>query len=342
MYESFYGLAERPFELTVRPRFVFLSPGHREALAALHYGVSARRALTLVLGEAGTGKTTLVYAAMDTQRRQNVTPVYLNNPTLTRAEFLEWLGSRFKLRQEVWGSKVRLLDELELVLSERRRRGNPWALMLDEAQSLPDELLEEVRLLTNLERDEEKLLPVVMLGQPELAERLDQPAMRHLRQRVAVRCTLGPLSLRETAAYVAKRVSVAGGDGLQVFTREAVELIHQRSGGIPRTINVICDNALLAGFALGRRPVDRDVVAEASADLGFEEAAPAAAPPTPATPSGPGGSFAPPPGPTTPQGQAAGAPALVPVPARATVRAPLDGQALAPVVARRRKRFFFF
>jgi general secretion pathway protein A len=271
MYEQFFGLTERPFELTVRPRFVFLTAGHREALAALQYGVSTGRALTLVLGEAGTGKTTVAYAAMDDHRGHNITPVYLSNPTITRPEFVEWLAGAFRLSGAAATSKVRLLRELERALIDRRTTGNPWVLIVDEAQSLPDELLEEIRLITNLEHAEEKLLPVVLLGQPELGERLGEPGMRHLKQRIAVRCTLGPLGPRETAAYVAKRIRVAGGDGVNVFTREAVELIHRRSGGVPRTINVICDNALVSGYALGRRPVDRDVVDEVSRELEFTD-----------------------------------------------------------------------
>lgn len=274
MYEKFFGLSERPFELTVRPRFVFLTTGHREALSTLQYGVATRRALTLVLGEAGTGKTTLAYAAMDSHRGQNVTPVYLSNPTLSRAEFTEWLAAQFRLGPEAGASKTKLLAELQSALGERRGRGNTWMLMVDEAQSLPDELLEEIRLLTNLEFEEQKLLPVVLLGQPELGERLNHPRLRHLKQRVAVRCTLGPLNGRETAAYIAKRIRVAGGEGLTVFTREAVELVHVKAGGIPRTVNVICDNALLSAFAQGLRPVDVEVVEEVSADLDLQPVVP--------------------------------------------------------------------
>ena len=350
MYEEFFGLSERPFELTVRPRFVFLTPGHREALATLQYGVTTRRALTLVLGDAGTGKTTLAYAAMDGQRGRDITPVYLGNPTLTRQEFFEWLASRFQLSASAQGSKFRLLDDLEQTLAERRARGNPWVLLVDEAQSLPDELLEELRLLTNIERGEEKLLPIVMLGQPEFGERLNHPAMRPLKQRVAVRCVLGPLSARETAAYVAKRISVAGGNGLEVFTREAVELIHRRSGGIPRAVNVLCDNALLSGFAVGRKPVDAAVVDEVSADLdlGVGEPEPPRATPAQRAPAPPaaaqaaarngnggvahGQSHAP-----------AHAPAPRPAPPMATSQPVSPGASLFKTdEPKRRKRFFFF
>lgn len=267
MYETFFGLTERPFELTVRPRFVFLTAGHREALSTLEYGVATSRPLTLVLGEAGTGKTTLAYAAMENHRGANVTPVYLGNPTMSRPEFVEWVAGEFRLSPAARASKPAMLGELARVLADRRERGNPWMLMVDEAQSLPDEILEEIRLLTNLERDEQKLLPIVLLGQPELGDRLNQPGLRQFKQRVALRCTLRPLDMRETAAYIAKRLRVAGGDGLHVFTREAVELIHRRSGGIPRTINVLCDNALLSAFAQDLRPVDADVVEEVSLDL---------------------------------------------------------------------------
>jgi len=141
--------------------------------------------------------------------------------------------------------------------------------VVDEAQSLPDELLEEVRLLANIESSTEKLVPVVLAGQPELADRLNAPGLHNLKQRVALRCSLPPLDLRETAAYIAKRIHLAGGNGAQIFTADAVRLIHERSHGVPRTISVICDNALVNGFALDRRPVDADLVLDVCRDFDF-------------------------------------------------------------------------
>ena len=160
-----------------------------------------------------------------------------------------------------------LLEQLERSLRDRRARGEITALVIDEAQSLSVELLEEVRLLANIETPTEKLLPLVLAGQPELADRLNDPALRQLKQRVALRCELNPLELSETAAYIASRIRTAGGEASKLFTREAVVLIHEFSEGIPRTISVMCDNALLGGMALGRQPVDREIVNEVCRDF---------------------------------------------------------------------------
>jgi general secretion pathway protein A len=265
MYESFYGLKARPFDLTSDPRYLFLTGKHREALSNLEYGISARKGITLLVGEAGTGKTTLIRAVLEAQRAQDGI-VYLNNPTLTRDEFLEFLAMSFGLPQGA-GSKARLLSDLGRVLEERLAAGKVSALIIDEAQSLPGSLLEEVRLLTNMESATEKLLPLVLAGHPELGDQLNQAGLRQLKQRVALRCVLGALDLRETAAYIAKRIHVAGGEGPQVFTWEAVEAVHRHSQGIPRTVNVICDNALVSGFALEERPVGRETVLEVCRDF---------------------------------------------------------------------------
>ena len=190
----------------------------------------------------------------------NVECVHLYNPTLTRAEFIEFLARAFGLSAHAAESKTALLYELEKVLLERRQAGIVPALIVDEAQSLPLELLEEIRLLANIETSEEKLLPVVLVGQPQLATRLNAPDLKQLKQRVALRCDLQPLSLNETAAYIAERVRIAGGDSARLFSPDALQVIHQCSTGIPRTISVICDNALVSGFATGQRPVGWEIV----------------------------------------------------------------------------------
>jgi general secretion pathway protein A len=267
MYQDFYGLRERPFELTANQRYLFMTPKHREALSTLEYGLFSAKALTLLIGEAGTGKTTVLQAALQSERCTNVRCVYVNNPSLTRHEFIELLASSFQLAVQASGSKTALLQELESVLRERRNRGEITALVVDEAQSMTTELLEEVRLLGNIETSDEKLLPLVLAGQPELGVRLEDPALRQLKQRVALRCALGPLQLAETAAYIAHRIRTAGGVPSRLFTRESVALIHEYSGGIPRTISVICDNALVSGLALDRCPVDRAIVLEVCNDF---------------------------------------------------------------------------
>ena len=271
MYEAFYGLRERPFDLTTNPRFLLLTGKHREALSNLQYGLMSRRGLTLLVGEAGTGKTTLVQATIQGFERQGAKIAYLNNPTLTRNEFYEFLAGAFELDPAVAQSKVQLLRELETKLGERRAAGILSGLILDEVQALPDELLEEVRLLANIETPTDKLLPIVLAGQPELADRLNQPSLRQLKQRVALRCYLEALDARETAEYIAGRIRVAGGNSVLVFTRQAVEAVFEGSGGIPRLISVICDNALISGFAADRRPVSRDIVDDVCRDFDLGE-----------------------------------------------------------------------
>ncbi len=267
MYQRFYGLRELPFELTPDPKYLFFTPRHREALSNLEYGLSAAKSITVLIGEAGTGKTTLLRAALASERCANVRCVYMNNPALTREEFVRMLANRFNLSAESAGSKAVLLNELEGVLLERRKRGEITALVIDEAQSLSDELLEEIRLLANIDTPSEKLLPLVMAGQPELSARLEETGLRQLKQRVALRCEITPFELHETAAYIASRLRTAGGVPSKLFSREAVSLIHEHSGGIPRTVSVICDNALLSGMALERQPVDQAIVLEVCRDF---------------------------------------------------------------------------
>ena len=287
MYEQFFDLRERPFDLTPSPRFLVLTDSHREALSNLEYGIASRKGITLLLGEAGAGKTTLIRTAVERQGAQ-VHCVHLSNPTLTREEFVEMLAAKFDLTDQAATSKASLLLELERVLIERRTRGESTVLIVDEAQSLSPELLEEIRLLANIETNDEKLMSLILAGQPELALRLNTPALRQLKQRIALRCELKPLALAETAAYLVGRIRAAGGKGAQVFTREAVALIHERAHGLPRTINVIADNALVSGFALGTRPVGRQVVREVCQDFDLDAGAvPAAGLQGPTAPSRP-------------------------------------------------------
>jgi general secretion pathway protein A len=284
VYEQFFGLAERPFDLTPNPRYLLLTPSHREALANLDYGISSRKGLIVVIGEAGTGKTTLIRRVLvkgvnGAGRLSSVRAVYLANPTLDRREFVEYLSRGFGLSAEAAASKASLLFELEEALIALRRANTSVALIIDEAQSLPYELMEEVRLLANIESDTEKLLPVILVGQPELALRLNDRQLRQLKQRVSLRCRLDPLDLHQTAAYIAHRVTLAGGDPASIFSREAVMAIYERARGIPRSINVLCDNALLSGFALDRKPIGSDIVAEVGDD--FDLSADATPPPDP-------------------------------------------------------------
>ena len=267
MYQSFYGLKEAPFELTANPKYLFFTGQHREALSNLEYGLSSAKPITLLVGEAGTGKSTLLRAALESERCRRVSCVYLNNPTLTRDEFVETLAARFDLGGNAERSKATLLGGLEAIVRDRQARGEITALVVDEAQALSNELLEEVRLLANMETKIGKLLPVVLAGQPELAVRLNEPGLRQLKQRIALRCELKPLDLPDTASYIASRIRTAGGDPGMIFTREAVTLIHEYSHGVPRTISVMCDNALMSGFALDQRRIDGHIVREVCRDF---------------------------------------------------------------------------
>ena len=267
MYERYYGLQERPFELTPNPRFLYMTPAHREALTTLEYGLSARTGMALLLGEAGTGKTTIVHAALQSQHTRQSLAVYLNNPSLTREEFVDFLATAFGLSPQAAQLKTRCITELTDLLAKRHVAGNASALIIDEAQVMPDALLEEVRLLANIESASEKLLSIILVGQPELAGRLNHPSLRQLKQRIGLRCELQPLTLAATAAYISARVRTAGREASTLFSGRAVELVHERSRGIPRSISVICDNALVAGFAMDRHLIDRDIVEEVCRDL---------------------------------------------------------------------------
>ena len=281
VYATYYGFDEAPFDLRPNPKFLFQNDRQREALSNIRYGLSTAKGFILILGDAGTGKTTLLRTALEDLRDTPSRFVLLSNPTLGREEFYEHLAREFGMSDEARSSKTRFLVELQTEVESRAAAGGITGLIVDEAQSLPYDLLEEIRLLGNMETPTKKLLNIVLSGQPELAARLNDPNLRQLKQRIALRCTLMPLSLSETSSYIAGRIRIAGGSPNAVFTREAVIAIHEASAGIPRMINVLCDNALITGFAALATPItaaiaedvcrDFDVSAEA-----VEQVAPAA------------------------------------------------------------------
>lgn len=269
LYAAYYGLSEAPFELTPNPRFLFLSTRQREALSNLRYALEASRGFTLILGDAGTGKTTLVRAAL-TEVKASSKYVVVNNPTLDRQEFYEYLARGLGLSSDAATSKARFLAELTRDLEARHEQGALTGLIVDEAQSLPHELLEEIRLLGNIETATTKLLNIVLCGQPELADRLNEASLRQLKQRISLRCELAPLSLAETASYVAGRLRIAGGSPADIFTRGAVVAAHEAARGIPRTINVVCENALIGGFAAQSKPIPQEIVESVIGDFDLE------------------------------------------------------------------------
>lgn len=265
MYTAFFGLREKPFSLSPDPRFLFLSGSHREALAHLLYGIEQGEGFIAVTGEVGTGKTTLCRTLL---RRldSDVESAFLFNPKLGPKELLESILEEFDLKSED-PSQRGLVATLNAFLLEKRREGRRVLLILDEAQGLEAETLEQVRLLSNLETERTKLLQILLLGQPELDAMLETQALRQLRQRIGVRWRLSPLQGAETLAYVAHRLRVAAGGERNLFTRPALRAIHRKSGGIPRRINVIADRALLAAYAAGSPRVDRRRVLAAAAEL---------------------------------------------------------------------------
>ena len=267
LYGPFFGLLEAPFDLTPNPRFLFLTPRQNEALSNLRYALATSRGFTLILGEAGTGKTTLVRAALAGIVDTTSHYVLVNNPTLGRDEFYELLASEFNLSAAAARSKTRFLTELQKQVEARFAAGGMTGLIIDEAQSMPRELLEEIRLLGNIETATSKLLNIVLCGQPELADRLNEPSLRNLKQRIALRCELQPLSLSETAAYISGRIRIAGGTPSAIFTRETVMTIFNASTGIPRTINVLCENTLIGGYAADQKPVAGQIAAEVCRDF---------------------------------------------------------------------------
>jgi general secretion pathway protein A len=283
MYEQFFGLRERPFDMTSSPRYLALTESHREVLLNLECGMETRKGMTLLVGEAGSGKSTLIRAAI-ARLPASVHCLHLHNPALTRSEFVEMLAASFGLSEAASRSKTTLLFELQRMFFKRRSRGETTALVVDEAQSLPSELLEEIRLLANIEANSEPRMRVVIAGQPELADRLNGPGLGQFKQRIGLRCEVRPLGVKETAAYVAGRIRAAGGAGGQVFTREAVAVICKHSQGFPRLINVIADNSLLGGFAAGQRPVGSEIVREICGDFDIQDT-PAESSPRAASPA---------------------------------------------------------
>ena len=260
MYAEFYGLKELPFALTPDPRFIYFTPSHTEVMANLHYGIESGKGLVVVTGEVGTGKTTILRWMMQRLDR-TVLVAYIFNPRLSVPEFYQHVASLLDVQK--WETKSELLMELGRGLESRHSRGLRTVLIIDEAQGLSPHVLEEIRLLSNFESDTAKQLQIVLTGQPELREVLNDPDPRQLKQRIALRCVIKPLpSIQETERYITSRLLVAGAERTAIFSPAAIDYIFRCSDGIPRSINNLCDNALLAGYAAGESTIGRSIVQE--------------------------------------------------------------------------------
>lgn len=267
MYKAFYGLSKDPFEITPDPQFFFGTPCHNEALASLYHGIERRKGFIVVTGEVGTGKTLLARCLFQILKWRKLPFAYVFNPLLPILDFLQYVMSDMGV-PSIGKTKGELLTELNRYLISRHRQKTTAVLIVDESQLLSWELLEEIRLLTNLETAQQKLLQIVLIGQPELDRKLDSPDLRQLKQRVALRCRLNALSLHEAQRYIALRLWIAGGRRcLTIFPGATVELIHMYSRGIPRLINTMCEAALIAGFALKSSTVPPETIHEVAADL---------------------------------------------------------------------------
>jgi general secretion pathway protein A len=261
MYLTFFGLREKPFNNTPDPKFLYLTPGHREALAQLVYGVQEHKGFIVLTGEVGTGKTTLLRALLK-RLDGNTAVAFIFNSTLPFDEILEYMLEDFGI-SKAGESRVQRLVTLNNYLVERRRAGQNTVVILDEAQNLEPETLEQVRLLSNFETTTEKLLQILLVGQPELKAKLLLPELRQLKQRIGLRCTIPPLKAEETRDYIRSRLRVAGARDLNTFTERAVRRITEYAGGIPRIVNTVCDHCLLIGYADQTRRIDAEIVERA-------------------------------------------------------------------------------
>ena len=287
MYPQYYGFSENPFNISPDPRFLYLTETHREALAALVYGIRERKGFVVLTGEVGTGKTTLLYRLLD-NLDEKVQTAFIFHTCTTYRELLRHVLSELGL-PTTDDDTFLLFNRLKRYVIERAAAGEIVALIIDEAQNLSEEVLEDIRLLSNLETRTAKLLQIVLCGQQELEAKLNATGLRQLRQRIALLRRIGPLSGAECRDYLEHRLKMVGGSAAGLFTPGAMSLILSHSRGIPRVINVMCDNALLIGFAASRKKIDEAIMLEVIGDMdgvlshdGPPGPAPSLSPPEPA------------------------------------------------------------
>ncbi|HEX4750775.1 MAG TPA: AAA family ATPase [Bryobacteraceae bacterium] len=269
IYNAYFGFTENPFNISPDPEFLYRSPQHEEALANLIYGVRSRKGFIVLTGEVGTGKTTMLECLRDYLDSQRVEFAFIFNSRLTPDQFFEMMAFDFELQCDR-KSKTEVLFALNSLLIQQAERGRTCVLIVDEAHNLEWEVLEEIRLLGNLENRQGKLLQIILAGQPELDRKLDAPNLRQLKQRIVLRCALNPLTPDETAAYIETRLARAGMTRQTVFSADVLEEIYKRSRGIPRLINLLCDNLLVTAFAMEQRTASVDMLDEVCRDLRLE------------------------------------------------------------------------
>ncbi len=269
IYNAYFGFSENPFNISPDPEFLYRSPQHEEALANLIYGVRSRKGFIVLTGEVGTGKTTMLECLRDYLESQRTEFAFIFNSRLTPDQFFEMMAYDFDLRCDR-KSKPEILVALNAVLIQQAERGRTSVLIVDEAHNLEWEVLEEIRLLGNLETRQGKLLQIILAGQPELDRKLDATNLRQLKQRIVLRCSLNPLSPEEVVAYVETRLARAGMPNQRVFSPELLEEVYRRSRGIPRLVNLLCDNLLVTAFAMEQKMATIDMLDEVCEDLRLE------------------------------------------------------------------------
>ena len=273
MYQRFFGLRESPFNVNPDPRYLFMTKQIQESLAGLTYGIQNKKGFILLTGEVGTGKTTLLNRLLDWLRGQRVATAYIFNSKLEVNHLFDFMMADFEIPCESH-EKSQVLLRLNQWLLERYRAGETAVLIVDEAQNLSLDVLEEIRLLTNLETSTEKLLQIVLTGQPELEEKLKLPQLRQLRQRITLRCRTTPLSLDETFGYIGERLRIAGASGEPIFSKEAIQTVHMYSRGIPRVVNLLCEHSMINAYVDSLRPVPAHLVEEVAREFQLDEVAP--------------------------------------------------------------------
>ena len=277
MYKGFFGLKENPFSVSPDPRYLFLTKQIEETLSSLMYGIQTRKGIITLTGEVGTGKTTLVNRLLDWLHQRATKTAFLFNSRMNSNQFFDFVLAEFEIPCES-SSKSQQLMKLNQWLMDRFRAGETAVLILDEAQNLTFPVLEEVRMLTNLETSTEKLLQIVLSGQPEFEEKLTLPQLRQLRHRIMIRCKTGPLTKEETHAYILERLKIAGAaaNGQPIFSPAALETVHLYSLGIPRVVNLLCEHSLINAYVEQQRPIQPKIIEDVAREFQLDEVEPIA------------------------------------------------------------------